>query len=51
MKERAKEMLIGENMKLIVIKLHSLFDSQGFFAPIIDYRRGEHNAVGNPVTQ
>ena len=51
MKERAKEMLIGENMKLIVITLHSLFDSQGFFAPIIDHRSGEHNAVGNPVTQ
>ena len=51
MKERAKEMLTGENMKLIVITLHSLFDSQGFFAPIIDHRSGERNAVGNHVTQ
>lgn len=51
MKERAKEMLIGENMKLIVIKLHELFVLQGFFAPIIDHRWGEHNAVGNPVTE
>ena len=38
MKERAKEMLIGEKMKLIVINLHSLFDSQGFFVLIIDHR-------------
>ena len=37
MKERAKEMLIGENMKLIMTKLHLLFDSQGFFAPVIDH--------------
>ena len=36
MKERAKEMLIGENMKLILINLHQLFVPEGFFAIIID---------------